>query len=202
MQKSEYYSLFEGLEEKALERAWLNRDFEIERYWQRASYFWAFTAAAFAGFFALAASSTIEIRFPQLQFFVICLGLIFSVGWLLVNIGSKKWQKNWEKHIDMLEDIVTGPIYKTVLEKKSFSVSNINIIVNSAVIAIWALLFFDFLFVKMSFKCDSHCKPDLLIIIACLITFICLALMVWGPGKTGSIRKPFSFVKREISYKN
>jgi hypothetical protein len=27
--------------EKALEPAWMNRDYEIDKYWSRATYFWA-----------------------------------------------------------------------------------------------------------------------------------------------------------------
>ena len=37
----------------ALERAWKNRDFEIEHYWKRATYFWTFTAATFLGYFTV-----------------------------------------------------------------------------------------------------------------------------------------------------
>jgi hypothetical protein len=62
---------------------------------------------------------------------------VFSVGWWLVNVGSKKWQENWEKHIDLLEDLVTGPIYKTVLNEKGYSVSKINLIVSQFVSVIW-----------------------------------------------------------------
>ncbi len=34
----------------ALERAWKNRDFEIDKYWSRATYFWTFIASAFVGY--------------------------------------------------------------------------------------------------------------------------------------------------------
>ena len=121
--EDEYYSPFEennadGKKKRiaALERAWQNRDFEIDKYWSRAAYFWAFIASAFAGYISTANSDNLK-KFPELPFIIICLGLVFSVAWLLVNIGSKKWQENWEKHIDMLEDEVTGPLYKTVLNK-------------------------------------------------------------------------------------
>lgn len=48
-----YRKLFKKKVEGALERAWLNRDFEISHYWKRAAYFWTFIAVDFAGYFAL-----------------------------------------------------------------------------------------------------------------------------------------------------
>jgi hypothetical protein len=115
MDKEEYYKCFSETEEKvkeqkpkheeALIRAWKNRDFEIEMYWKRAAYFWVFIATTFAGYFALQTvdkskiiGNEIDIRF--LSFIVICLGICFSWSWVLVNKGSKKWQENWEAHID------------------------------------------------------------------------------------------------------
>jgi len=127
----------------ALERAWQNRDFEIDKYWSRATYFWAFIAASFAGYIAVMTSDKIKPPFQtELAFVVICMGLVFSCAWLLVNLGSKKWQENWEKHIDMLEDDITGPLYKTVLNHTAFSVSWVNIAVSGFVSVIWFLLGF------------------------------------------------------------
>ena len=127
--------------ELALDRAWLNRDFEIDKYWSRATYFWAFIAATFAGYIAIMTSEKMKATFQnELAFIVICMGLVFSVSWWLVNIGSKKWQENWEKHIDMLEDEVTGPLYKTVWNKTAFSVSQINIAVSGFVTGVWLML--------------------------------------------------------------
>jgi hypothetical protein len=148
--KKAYYEPFEGNAvgrdgkprlELALERAWNNRDFEIDKYWSRATYFWAFIAATFAGYIAVMASDKMQPRFQnELAFVIICMGVVFSSSWLMVNVGSKKWQENWEKHIDMLEDRVTGPIYKTVWNERAFSVSRINIYVSRFVIGVWGLL--------------------------------------------------------------
>ena len=41
------------------------------------------------------------------------------MSWVLVNKGSKFWQKNWEAHIDILEDAFSGKLYKTFLNTKS-----------------------------------------------------------------------------------
>jgi hypothetical protein len=72
---------------------------------------------------------------------VCCLGFVFSVAWYFANRGSKFWQENWENHVDLLEDPVIGPLYKTVLHDEGmhplrlfgafrFSVSKINIILS------------------------------------------------------------------------
>ncbi|UFS71766.1 hypothetical protein LPW11_06120 [Geomonas sp. RF6] len=90
------------------------RKFEIELYWKRATYFWALIAVAFAGYFAILGSEHL-IDKQYLAYIVSCVGILFTWAWFLVNRGSKYWQENWENHVDMLEDVVTGPLYKTVL---------------------------------------------------------------------------------------
>ena len=132
----------------ALEKALDIRKFEIDLYWKRAAYFWAFIAVAFGGYFAVlksdgAGSSDV--------FIINCLGLTFSVAWYFANRGSKFWQQNWERHVDELEDAVTGPLYKTILNRKqyrffpltgpfAFSVSKINTLLSLFVIFIWLFL--------------------------------------------------------------
>lgn len=102
--------------ERALEHALDIRKFEIGLYWQRAAYFWALIAGAFAGYAAiLSADELAEKEF--LAYIVGCIGLLFTWAWFLVNRGSKYWQENWENHVDMLEDNITGPLYKTVLKR-------------------------------------------------------------------------------------
>jgi hypothetical protein len=88
------------------------RKFEIELYWKRATYFWAFIAAAFAGY-ALTYKSATEHE-PWLSLLFSALGLVFAFAWYLVNRGSKFWQNNWERHVDLLEDMTMGPLYKVV----------------------------------------------------------------------------------------
>jgi hypothetical protein len=138
---------------KALERAWQIRDFEIELYWKRAAYFWTFIAAAFVAFGVIA---TAKVQFEPLQSELLvlfsCLGFACSYSWIFVNTGSKFWQENWERHIDLLEDEVSGPLYKTVLlgPKKNklaqligpgrFSVSSINTLISVLVTLFWGLL--------------------------------------------------------------
>lgn len=134
-----------SMQEKALDRAWKNRDFEIEMYWKRATYFWAFTAATFTGYILVLRFHQ-NISVPNIELLIAAMGLIFAMAWYLVNKGSKKWQENWEKHIDLLEDEITGPIYKTVLRRKAPSVSRVNMKVSLFVTFVWGYLVLNHIF--------------------------------------------------------
>lgn len=115
----DYEMLFKGKEAKALEQALDIRKFEIELYWKRATYFWTFIGVSLTAYFAInAIDLDNKIANRELYSLLIAsLGMVFSVAWFLVNKGSKYWQENWEKHVDVLEDKVTGPLYKTVLSR-------------------------------------------------------------------------------------
>jgi hypothetical protein len=138
----------------ALETALDIRKFEIDLYWKRATYSWAFIAASFTGYIAVTTQKTPNLLLESL---FACLGLIFSLSWFLVNKGSKYWQENWEMHVDLLEDISMGPLYKTTChnpyqtEKATFlnnlfgprrySVTRINIAISFFVALVWAGFF-------------------------------------------------------------
>ena len=84
-----------------------------------AIYFWAFIAIALAGFGSVLAAKGIpcdEKREALLT--ASCLGLVFSVAWYFVNRASKLWQENWEKHVDLLEDEVIGPLIQNRNERR------------------------------------------------------------------------------------
>ncbi|MBI9113038.1 hypothetical protein [Maridesulfovibrio ferrireducens] len=127
---------------KALDTALDIRKFEIELYWKRATYFWAFIAVLFAGYY--------QVDDYLLKIILTCSGFLFSVAWFLVNKGSKYWQNNWERHVDALEDMVIGPLYKTILEDKgkgncftgaaAYSVTKINQILSGSVVFFWFIL--------------------------------------------------------------
>lgn len=139
---------------EALKYALEIRSFEIELYWKRATYFWAFIGATFAGYGAVQASS-IGPR-QDLAVALSCLGLVFSFGWFCVNKGSKQWQENWENHVDLLEDDIIGPLYKIVLGRPKskgikrvgrflagpgpYSVTKINQMISLFVTALWGYL--------------------------------------------------------------
>lgn len=151
----EYNDLFHDHMDKALERALDTRKFEIDLYWRRATYFWTFIGATFGGFFVAYASTSPKRQ--DLLVILCCLGVAFSFAWFCVNKGSKYWQENWEKHVDLLENKSIGPLYKIVLTRnddmtrrqKAFdvitgpaalSVSKINQLISLFVLMLWVIL--------------------------------------------------------------
>jgi uncharacterized protein YhhL (DUF1145 family) len=173
MSQSEYEKAF-GVKpknkyrvEKALEHALDIRKFEIELYWKRATYFWTLIASAFAAYFLVLNAEKMTDQ-KLVAFMIACIGFVFTFAWLQVNRGSKQWQENWENHVDMLEDPVTGPLFKTRLgrpdeggdwfEKRvtgpsNISVSKTNQIVNLFTLVIWAFLGWN---VLNPFSRDAH----------------------------------------------
>lgn len=132
---------------EALKYALDIRKFEIDLYWRRAAYFWTLIAASFAGYFSL---QNVEENKRDLTsiFMICCIGMVLSFAWYLVNRGSKYWQENWERHVDVLAEDVIGPLYRTTLawETKTvvmphkgfpFSVSRINQMVSLYVTILW-----------------------------------------------------------------
>jgi hypothetical protein len=167
------------------------RKFEIELYWKRAAYFWTLIAAAFAGYFIiLGAKDMDDKRF--MAFTVACIGFLFTFAWFQVNRGSKQWQENWENHVDMLEDRITGPLYKTVLSRPpvddffekhvtgpgNISVSKTNQIVNLFTLCIWLLLAF-FALDKVGFQYPASPKH----FTVAIMTIVFCGLILWR-GKT------------------
>jgi hypothetical protein len=134
---------------KALEIALETRKFEIQHYWIRAAYFWAFIVAIFAAIVKVLEFDNGGIP----NWFSVplsLLGFYFSLGWYWVNKGSKYWQENWERHVYNLEDDVIGPLFKyskTCNKKPSwlfshpFSVSKINALLSLLVTIFWGVMF-------------------------------------------------------------
>lgn len=165
------------------------RRFEIELYWKRAAYFWTLIAAAFTGYFALSVNG----KSPNLVFLITCMGLLLSLGWYLVNRGSKYWQENWERHVDMLasRDRV-GPLFSTTVSEDEYpwrklcsgyrySVSKINQVVSLFVVLIWIGL------AAMAFP-DAPYRQVLLEAapwIAAISTTFFAALLLWC-GQSGN----------------
>jgi hypothetical protein len=112
--------------EAALTRAYALRNFEIEHYWKRATYFWAFQVAIFAAFGLLWKAT--EITTSPITVALAGLGILTALANAFSARGSRVWQDNWENHIDMLEDEIEGRLYKTVWmpEYRSYSVSRVN----------------------------------------------------------------------------
>lgn len=130
----------------ALDKAHSIRMFEIELYWKRATYFFAFFTVVTTAF----GFSFSNYRYTYLAPAIAIVGIVFSCCFYYVNVGSKYWQENWEFLIDKIECYITGNLYKAYFFKSQFtqrpSVSNINIYLSKFIIAVWILLFFFSLF--------------------------------------------------------
>lgn len=111
-----------SIQQKALEMALDTRKFEIELYWKRAAYFGAFIALSFGAFFLVFSNDQLKNNqhafYNEILLAISVFGLFLSCCWYLVNKGAKYWQENWEKHVDMLEDEIMGPLYKTTVDNK------------------------------------------------------------------------------------
>jgi hypothetical protein len=163
----------------AFEKAWAIRNFEIEMYWKRATYFWAFIASTFVGYFGLTSSSNYQrpdVFDHSEVYVVICVGFLLSLAWLLTNIGSKSWQRHWEVHVDLLEDQFTGPLYKTTYPRKTFFVSKINEIVSAVITTVWLMLGIKFLFDQSLIHFPG--KPDWMIGAATVGTLLAVCAMI------------------------
>lgn len=158
------------------ERACHYRDFEIEHYWKRTTYFWAFIASIAAAYFFVITSQNLD-DFNEIELIIACMGAVFSYGWYLANKGSKYWHENWEGLIDRLEDQVTGPLYKTVYNSTSFSVSNINLTLSFVVIFFWFFLIGKFFYAETEFNGNGDCAWQEIIIVL-LSLFACLYLFL------------------------
>lgn len=179
----------------ALELALDIRKFEIELYWKRATYFWAFLALTLASYFGLLTSDKIppEVRSESLLI-VSCLGVVFSVAWYFVNRGSKFWQENWEQHVALLEDSSVGPLYKTVLNSADnrfanlfgpfpFSVSRLNQILSLFVVLMFSLLLIGTLVRFYEFGWPpEYISTGMLILTACALWM----LFTQGQGRSRS----------------
>jgi hypothetical protein len=170
MSRSRYVKLFNKVKKinksvDPLDIAHQIRRFEIELYWKRATYFWAFIIAMGGAYIHLSSRPN-----PSHDILVLisCLGLLFSIGWYLVGRGSKYWQETWEKHVMWLEDVRTGPLYKTVNGPKScsffkllkgypYSVSQLNSLLSIFVIIVWVYILIRSLCIAFLQYCEILC---------------------------------------------
>ncbi|HEF4887327.1 TPA: hypothetical protein SAQ42_001537 [Klebsiella oxytoca] len=191
------------------------RKFEIELYWKRAAYFWALIAVAFAGYFSILASEKIPGKF-FLSLLVSCAGFVFTFAWFLSSRGSKYWQENWENHLDLLEDQITGPLYKTLLERPEFenyadkfitgpldvSVSKINQWVAAFIVFSWLILIAFSTYKSLhplALPLDEWIK--ILMHFSVIVMTLCVCVMMFGFGKTHKEKHSPRVVKRETKIK-
>ncbi|WP_429120823.1 hypothetical protein [Aeromonas veronii] len=183
------------------------RKFEIELYWKRATYFWALIAVAFAGYFSVS-SADIDIGKYLFLTIISSAGFVFTFAWFSANKGSKYWQENWENHLDLLEDSVTGPLYKSYLQRPSpedwcekyitgprrYSVSKINQWVAVFTLFIWGVLIFFSLYMY-----GVSCLIGLVMHILIPVAAIILCCMMIAKGRTYADPHNPEFRLREVS---
>lgn len=195
--QAEYDQYFAEKQDRALEHALEIRKFEIDLYWRRATYFWTFIGATLAAYGAVQAIKITPDIKPLLSLILACLGFVFSFAWFFVNKGSKQWQENWENHVDLLEDKIIGPLYKTTLDRLSsttcwgklkdfvagpgpFSVSKINQIISLFVTLLWMIILIKSL--NLSFLYDTNYWY---LSFVSLATLSCIAII--GLGRTDKV---------------
>lgn len=181
--------------DKLCEIALATRNFEIELYWKRTTYYWAFCAAIIAAFALVYTKSDASLAtFTILAVLATC-GTIFSLGWYLANRGSKYWQENWEDHIGILINEHYGPIFKILkypnqikiwgLGGYPFSVSKINQITSGTMTFVWIVLFI-FSLCKI---CD--CKflwlkdHPAVIVISFIILLLAITIVLFRQAESG-----------------
>ena len=145
----------EEIHKKAYDIANENRKFEIDNYWKRANYYWLFQASVYAGYFYFITAEKSKYLCDHPEFIIAgitCLGFLTALAWHFSNKGSKKWQENWERHVDYLENEITGPLYKVTICKETWSVSKINEILSGFSIIVWILLCIETIYSFFSYK--------------------------------------------------
>ncbi len=121
----------EKMIQAALDQAHEIRKFEIELYWKRSLFFWGFILTFLTAFALISDFKNDNLTNNSTSIVMVLLsgiGFFTTFSWHFIEVGSKTWQANWEKHIDFLENQITGKLYKTTIGKPSefFSVSKIH----------------------------------------------------------------------------
>ena len=185
----------------AFDKSWEIRNFEIDLYWRRATYFWAFIASTFVGYFAMINTDAYRLDDAQHHeevFFLACIGLLLSMAWALTNRGSKAWQRHWEVHVDLLEDEFTGPLYKTVHPPRTYSVSKLNEVVSDSFVVVWFLLAVKYL-VDQDLL-NPFGQPNYFVLAASLGTGFALCAMFLGHGRGRFGERPVTMHARTATY--
>jgi len=206
LSEEEYIQIFiKGRKKEEIEttynKAWEAKNFEIDNYWKRANYFWAFQVASFAGYFSVLSSKSYTDS-PQVLYFLVCIGCITSLAWTFTNKGSKTWQRHWEIHVDMLENEITGPLYKVITDPKTFSVSKINEIVSRFIFVIWIILAIKYYTDHSTFLYNKTSEIDYQIWLSTLTTIYFIGAMIFGYGRGRFGNRRVKFYKRKFSTLN
>lgn len=131
---------------QAMEWALAQRNFEIELYWKRVTYFWAFVAVAFAGYFSIVRDQTPNT--PINAFVVSCLGGLFTLSWYWASRGASYWHISWDIQVKKLAGRLVGPLFHAGLRNPGMlglgpyrvSVTAINEVLSLYILCLWMLL--------------------------------------------------------------
>jgi hypothetical protein len=215
----DYYQYFSSLptdspkRKEALEKALDVRKFEISLYWKRTQYFWAILAATFAGYALLVNTEHPSYENQFAQFALASLGLVFSLGWYLVNRGSKYWQLNWEKHVDMLENDLMGPLFKITLNRNDFrfwtltgpyrfSVSKVNQLISLYVFLFWFFVWCRHLWANLHFPIMCRDIDWTFVLIGISTIAIVISFFVAGVSGKGDTTVKFLETRPEYREKH
>ncbi|WP_417267212.1 hypothetical protein [Celeribacter baekdonensis] len=162
----------------AYHQAHKNRDFEIELYWKRATYFWGFQVSFFATVGIVLSTETLEVWQYSYMAWISLVAFIVTALWALMSNGAKFWQANWEAYVDILEPYVVGDIYKFFPSRKKldrpYSVSKVNSCVIFVIGVFWCLAYLVF---GSAAICQVEGSPPAM---ACTLVCFILGLLAIG----------------------
>lgn len=171
--------------EKLCQIALETRNFEINLYWKRTTYYWAFIAADLAAFALVYTRKNPDFQTYMIMAILALCGVLFSVGWFFANKGSKYWQENWENHIGLLVSKYYGPIFKILhhpegglINGSPFSVSKINQIISGFVTLVWSAMLIFSIWKIWKVNPSEFCinlLTTIIFIICCLGVFFIIA---------------------------
>lgn len=91
------YTVTPTIEDKDIYKNILDtRNFEIALFWQRSNYFLVLNSALAIGFF--------NLQKQEYALLLAFLGILVSMFWYRVNLGSKYWQSRWEHRLSLIEN--------------------------------------------------------------------------------------------------
>jgi hypothetical protein len=82
----------QGLKLEAYRTALAARNLEINLFWQRSNYFLVLNTAVAVGFFSRTDRDWLALGLSVI-------GLVISLLWVRLNLGSKFWQTRWERRL-------------------------------------------------------------------------------------------------------
>jgi hypothetical protein len=173
-------------DDKVLELAAEIRKTEIGLFWQRSLFFGGLIAAAF-----LAYCNIREVQ-PEIRFAILCIGLISSLAWTLVNRASSYWQDAWQQKIEQLEQqLLEHRIFEnpeppqkhfSLWASRNYSISRLLIALSDFILLIWVFLGLEALVGR-----GITPRPWRVMILFTIVTIAYAGLMLWK-GQTGARR--------------